>query len=43
MIGWLLFLLGLAAGVVLGVLVMACLQASRQSDEDARRLHSGKI
>lgn len=39
MSGWLCFLLGLAVGTVFGVLVMACLQAGRQSDEDARRLH----
>lgn len=39
MSGLLCFLLGLAVGTVFGVLVMACLQAGRQSDEDARRLH----
>ena len=37
--GWLGFLLGLLVGTTFGVLVMACLQAGRQSDEDARRLH----
>lgn len=36
--GWLGFLLGLAVGAMFGVLVMACLQAGRQTDESERRL-----
>ena len=39
MSGWLGFVLGMAVGAMFGVLVMACLQAGRQSDEDERRLH----
>ena len=36
--GWLGFLLGMLVGTTFGVLVMACLQAGRQTDESERRL-----
>lgn len=34
MSGWLSFVLGLAVGTMFGVIVMACLQVSRRSDEE---------
>ena len=37
MSGWLSFALGLAVGTMFGVIVMACLQASRRSDEEEHR------
>lgn len=37
--GWLGFLLGMLVGTTFGVLVMACLQAGRYSDEEERRLN----
>lgn len=36
--GWLCFLLGMTAGAMLGVMVMACLQISRLKNERERSL-----